>query len=300
MESGQMPGKKPTPLSFRAQSLRYLRLIRFDRPIGTLLLLWPTLWSLWLAADGIPQTKNLIIFVLGVFLMRSAGCVINDLADRHVDGRVTRTKLRPLATGEISVKGATILFLTLITIAFILVLQTNSLTIALSCGAFLLACTYPFMKRHTYLPQVVLGAAFAWSIPMAYAAETASLSKDIWLLYFATLVWTVAYDTIYAMADREDDINVGIKSTAILFGESDKLMIAALQALTIIILILAGKQHQLNYIYHLSLVVASILFIYQQHLIRERQPEQCIKAFLNNQWVGLAVFLGICFGLMTI
>ena len=295
-----MPARESAPASFRSQFISYLRLIRFDRPIGTLLLLWPALWSLWLAANGFPQARNFVIFVLGVFVMRSAGCVINDLADRNIDSKVSRTRLRPLATGEISVKGAIILFIALTALAFMLVLLTNPFTIALSCGAILLACVYPFMKRHTYLPQVVLGAAFAWSVPMAYSAETASLSKEVWLLYFATLIWTVAYDTIYAMADREDDIKIGVKSTAILFGESDKIMIAVLQTLTVLILLLVGEQNQLHYIYNLSVVITAVLFIYQQHLIRDREPENCTKAFLNNQWVGFFIFLGIAFDLILI
>ena len=243
--------------------------------------------------------KNLLVFALGVFLMRSAGCVINDYADRKLDGKVKRTKNRPLVTGEISTQEALILFSVLITCAFILVLMTNLLTIALSVGGLLLASAYPFMKRYTYLPQVVLGAAFAWAIPMAYASETGSLPTQVWLIYTATLVWTVAYDTLYAMVDRNDDLAAGIKSTAILFGEMDKAIIAILQTLTVVILFLVGMQNKLGYFYHLSLLVAALLFIYQQHLIRYREREACFKAFLNNQWVGLAIFIGIGLDLLA-
>jgi len=271
----------------------YLKLVRFDRPIGTLLLLWPTFWALWLAADGLPQWKNIIIFSFGVFLMRSAGCAINDFADRKIDGRVTRTKDRPLATGSVSTAEAVMIFLTLSGLAFALVLMTNSLTVMLSFGGLILAGTYPFMKRYTYLPQVVLGAAFAWAVPMAYAAETGTLSKDIWLLYLATLIWTVAYDTIYAMVDRDDDLKIGVKSTAILFGKSDRIMIGILQCLTLIILYVVGFQHELSYAYNMAMTATAVLFIYQQHLLRYRIKSECFKAFLNNNWVGLAVFVGI-------
>jgi 4-hydroxybenzoate polyprenyltransferase len=271
----------------------YWRLMRMDRPIGTLLLLWPTLWSLWLAAKGIPNVKNLVIFTLGVIVMRAAGCVINDFADRKIDGSVARTKDRPLATGAVSSREAIFLFIGLCVIAFALVLMTNPLTIKLSVGGLLLAFCYPFMKRHTHLPQVVLGAAFAWGIPMAYAAEAGSLHENIWLIYLAVVLWTVAYDTFYAMVDREDDLKIGVKSTAILFGEQDRLMTGILQILALYALILVGNRFELGLFYYLGLTVAGGLFAYQQWLIRFRAREACFKAFLNNNWVGVAVFAGL-------
>ncbi len=273
--------------------LAYWRLARFDRPIGTFLVLWPTLWALWIAAEGIPSTPNLVIFVLGVIVMRAAGCVINDYADRNLDGHVTRTRHRPLATGELSPRAALVFFIVLCALAFVLVLLTNPFTIYLSFGALVLASVYPFMKRHTYLPQVVLGAAFAWSIPMAFAAETDALPTIVWLLYLCTVLWTVAYDTMYAMVDREDDLKIGIKSTAILFGNADRAMIAMLQVLVILTLCLIGDQQKLGQFYFLGVVVAATLFVYQQHLIRLRYRKECFQAFLNNNWVGMVVFLGI-------
>lgn len=277
----------------REKLLAYATLMRLNRPIGIYLVLWPTLWALWLAAGGIPSTKNLIIFVIGVVLMRSAGCVINDYADRNIDGHVERTKSRPLVTGEVSEKEALILFIALVALSFALVLLTNQFTILLSFGAVFLAMLYPFMKRYTHMPQVVLGAAFAWAIPMAFAAEINLIESKVWLLYTAVLVWTVMYDTLYAMVDREDDLKVGVKSTAILFGEQDRLVVASLQFMTIFALGLVGQRYDLGAIYKVSLLAAAALFIYQQYLIAERKPEQCFKAFLNNNYVGIVVFIGI-------
>ncbi|WP_310074804.1 4-hydroxybenzoate octaprenyltransferase [Cellvibrio fibrivorans] len=271
----------------------YWRLTRMDRPIGTLLLLWPTLWSLWIAAKGVPSIKNLVIFVLGVIVMRAAGCVINDFADRKIDGKVLRTKDRPLATGAVSSREAIGLFITLCLIAFALVLFTDPLTIKLSVGGLILAFCYPFMKRHTHLPQVVLGAAFAWGIPMAYAAEAGELHQGMWLIYLSVVLWTVAYDTFYAMVDRDDDLKIGVKSTAILFGEQDRLMTGVLQIMALYSLVLVGNRFELGSFYYLGLAVAAGLFIYQQWLIRFRVREACFKAFLNNNWVGVAVFAGI-------
>lgn len=272
----------------------YAELMRLHKPIGIYLLLWPTLWSLWLATESnIPDSKNLVIFILGVVLMRSAGCVINDFADRKIDSHVKRTEDRPLASGKVSTKEALILFSILIAVAFSLVLLTNPLTIQLSVGGLLLAATYPFMKRYTYLPQVVLGAAFAWSIPMAFAAESNTIKPEAWLIYLAVVLWTVVYDTFYAMVDRDDDKKIGVKSTAILFGEQDKVITGFLQILTIYCLVLIGQRFELSTPYYISLAVASGLFIYQQWLIRFRDPTACFKAFLNNHWVGLVVFLGI-------
>ncbi|MEN0038096.1 MAG: 4-hydroxybenzoate octaprenyltransferase [Cellvibrio sp.] len=264
-----------------------------DRPIGTLLLLWPTLWALWIAAKGVPGIKNLVIFVLGVIVMRAAGCVINDFADRKIDGKVLRTKNRPLATGAVSSREAIGLFIVLCLIAFTLVLFTDPLTIKLSVGGLLLAFSYPFMKRHTHLPQVVLGAAFAWGTPMAYAAEAGELNQHMWLIYVAVILWTVAYDTFYAMVDRDDDLKIGVKSTAILFGEQDRVITGILQFLTLYTLYLVGRRFELGTAFYLGLAVAAGLFIYQQWLIRFRVREACFKAFLNNNWVGVAIFAGI-------
>lgn len=277
----------------RAKIPHYLTLIRFDRPIGTYLLLWPTLWALWLAAEGVPDLKLLVIFSLGTFLMRSAGCIINDYADRKLDGRVKRTKDRPIAAGLITAKDALIFCALLCIAAFILVLFTNSKTILLSFAALFLAASYPFMKRYTYYPQLVLGAAFSWGIPMAFAAQRNELPSSLWLVYIAVVLWTVAYDTFYAMVDRDDDIKVGIKSTAILFGEDDRRITAAIQVSVILILLLVGGQFSLSYWYYGSVVGAAGLFVYQQYLIRHRDRDECLKAFLHNHWVGAVIFSGI-------
>lgn len=270
-----------------------LQLIRFDRPIGTLLLLWPTLWALWIAAEGVPDYHLLAIFVVGTFLTRSAGCIVNDLADRHVDGAVARTSGRPLVTGAVSKKEALVLFFALMLLAFVLVLFTNTLTVELSVVAVLLASTYPFMKRYTHLPQLVLGLAFSWGIPMAFAAQRNQLPAALWLIFLGNVWWIVAYDTKYAMVDREDDIPAGIKSTAILLGRHDRLAVIILQLLCLLTLYLAGGAFSLGLYFNLSLVVAAVLFGYQQYLIRDRGRDACFKAFLHNNWVGLAIFVGI-------
>jgi 4-hydroxybenzoate polyprenyltransferase len=271
----------------------YISLTRLDKPIGTLLLLWPTLWGLWIAAEGVPSIKNLIIFVLGVIVMRSAGCVINDYADRNFDGHVKRTKERPLATGKVTETEALTLFWALCSLAFFLVLFTNWLTVGLSFGAVALAACYPFMKRYTYFPQVVLGAAFSWSVIMAFAAETKDVVKEAWLIYIAVTVWTVVYDTFYAMVDREDDLKVGIKSTAVLFGDFDKVICALLQLFVVFVLFLVGYQFKLQFAYFISTIVVACLFTYQQWLIQDREPDKCFQAFKNNHWVGLVIFVGI-------
>ena len=270
-----------------------LQLIRFDRPIGFLLLLWPTLWALWIAAEGVPDFELLVIFILGTFLTRSAGCIVNDLADRHVDGAVARTSGRPLVTGAVSEKEALMLFFALMLLAFGLVLLTNTLTIQLSVVAVLLASTYPFMKRYTHLPQVVLGLAFSWGIPMAFSAQLNQLPPALWLLFLGNLWWIVAYDTKYAMVDREDDVLAGVKSTAILFGQFDRLAVAILQLLCLLTLYLAGREFSLGLYFNLSLIVAAAMFGYQQYLIRNRDRDACFKGFLHNNWVGLAIFVGI-------
>lgn len=280
--------------TLRQQFPYYLQLIRFNRPIGTYLLLWPTLWALWFAAKGVPDFKILLIFSLGVFVMRSAGCAINDFADRKIDGHVKRTKDRPLATGKITSKEALMVFAVLALIAFILVLQLNFATILLSTVALLLAASYPFMKRYHSLPQVHLGAAFAWAVPMAFTAITGAMPPLIaWLLFITTLLWTTAYDTMYGMVDRDDDIKLGMKSSAILFADKDKLIVAILQALTIILLLLIGYLAARGWVYFLGITAATGLFIYQQQLIKEREPTACFKAFLNNHWFGMIVFIGL-------
>ncbi|HGH6027541.1 TPA: 4-hydroxybenzoate octaprenyltransferase [Vibrio mimicus] len=273
----------------------YWQLMRMDRPIGSLLLLWPTLWALLLAAQGLPDVRVLVVFVLGVFLMRSAGCVINDFADRHVDGHVKRTSQRPLPAGLVSAKEALLLFVVLAVTAFLLVLTMNTLTIQLSFVGILLAFIYPFMKRFTHLPQLVLGLAFSWSIPMAWSAQADALPPQVWVLFLINALWTVAYDTQYAMVDRDDDVKIGIKSTAILFGRWDKRIIGLLQLATLGLLVALGQALELSASYYWSLLVAAGLFAYQQHLIRYRERMPCFQAFLNNNYVGMAITAGILF-----
>ena len=267
--------------------------MRIDKLIGAYLLLWPAYWALWIAAEGVPAYSTLFIFTLGVFLTRSAGCVINDYADRKIDGHVKRTALRPIPAGVVTAKEALILFAVLMLLAFLLVLFTNIETIMLSVGGLILAACYPFMKRYTHLPQVVLGAAFAWSIPMAFAAVTETVPLYAWLIYIATVLWTIAYDTMYAMVDKDDDLRIGVKSTAILFGDADKVIIGVLQCSTLITLALVGKQVDLGWLYYLGLVAAAAFFVYQQYLIRHRDRDLCFSAFLNNHYAGLMVFIGV-------
>ncbi len=271
----------------------YAQLMRIDRPIGTLLLLWPTWWALWLAAKGLPTLKLFVIFSLGVILMRAAGCVINDYADRNIDGKVKRTANRPLATGAISSAKALQLFFGLIATAGILVLFTNMLTIGLAVVAAVLAALYPFMKRHTHLPQVVLGAAFSMGIPMAFAATLNEVPHIAWVLALGNLLWTVAYDTFYAMVDRDDDIKIGVKSTAVLFGEQDLLYIATIQGLAALCFGLVGQSLSLGPWYWLSLATVVGLFGFQQLIAQERGRDACFYAFLNNNYVGLVLFVGI-------
>ena len=267
--------------------------MRLDKPIGSLLLLWPTYWALFLSADGWPDLDILFIFTSGVFIMRTAGCVINDFADRKIDKHIVRTQQRPLATGEISSNSALVLFGLLLLIALGLVLQTNILTIKLSLIAVLLATLYPFTKRWTNLPQLVLGAAFGMSVPMAFSAQTGVVPLTAWLVFIATLVWTLIYDTFYAMADRDEDLKIGVKSTAILFAKYDQIIITLLQILLIIVLILIGNVFDLGLIYDFSLVIISFFMIYHQFLLKKRQKEEYFKAFLNNNFIGMTIFLGI-------
>ncbi len=277
----------------RERLAQYILLTRLDRPIGIYLLLWPTLWALFIAAKGWPSLGVSIVFILGVILMRSAGCVINDYADRKIDKHIARTKDRPITAGRVSEKEALLLFVGLCFTAFILVLFMNLLTIRLSIAAVGLAALYPFMKRYTYLPQVFLGLAFGWAVPMAFAAQTGEVPLIAWLLLTGTVLWATAYDTMYAMVDRADDLKVGVKSTAILFGEADRLIIGAIQLLLMLVLLLVGRQADLGAIYYLGLGIASLSLLYQQKLIWQRQPKECMKAFLHNNWFGMAVFLGI-------
>lgn len=266
---------------------------RMDKPIGTYLLLWPTYWALWVASDGFPNIHLLLVFTLGVFVMRSAGCVINDFADRHVDGRVKRTQHRPLVSGALSSKEAIALFVLLLFIALLLVLTLSAYTIKLSLIGFGLATLYPFMKRFTHLPQVVLGAAFSWGMIMAFSEAKGEIPLAAWLLFAANLLWTVAYDTMYAMVDRDDDLLIGVKSTAILFGQFDKRVVAILQILTLALLFQVGELLVFGWPFHLSLIICAGLFCYQQILIFERDRDKCFQAFLNNHLVGLIVFFGI-------
>jgi len=277
----------------------YALLMRLDRPIGILLLLWPTLWGLWVASHGNPDLLVLFVFVSGVVLMRSAGCVINDYADRDFDPHVERTRNRPLAARRVSTKEALALFVILCLVAFVLVLQLNRLTILLSFVGAFLAASYPFVKRYTHLPQVYLGATFGWSIPMAFAAHTGEVPVVAWLMFGANLFWVVAYDTAYAMVDREDDIKVGIKSTAILFGKWDRHMIALAHLLSLILLVEAGRVANLGAFFYIALFGAAGLAIYQQKLIHKRNPEMCFKAFLNNNWFGVTIFAGLVLNYMV-
>lgn len=277
----------------------YLKLTRLDRPIGIYLLLWPTLTALWLAAGGLPPIHLVLIFILGTVAMRSAGCVVNDYADRHFDGHVKRTATRPLAQGLVSEREALTLFAVLTLIAFVLVLLTNRTTVLMSFVGLFLAALYPFMKRHTYLPQLFLGAAFSWAIPMAYTAMNAPFTAATWLLYIGNILWTVHYDTLYAMVDRDDDLKIGIKSTAILFGDADRLMVGVLQIMTWVAWLLLGIHAGLGLFWGLGLAVAAGCFVFQQWLIRHRERDPSFRAFLNNHWAGMALFVGAVIDLGT-
>ena len=284
---------RPVARSIRARLHQYALLTRIDRPIGTYLLLWPTLWALWLAADGVPHLHVLVVFVLGTFCMRAAGCAINDFADRGIDAHVQRTSNRPLATGAIRPWEAVAVAVVLALVAFALVLTMNRLTVYLAFGGVALAAVYPFSKRHTHLPQVVLGAAFSWAVPMAFAAQTGTVPPLAWLVFIVNLLWTVGYDTMYAMADKPEDLEIGVKSTAILFGDYDRHMVGLFQGLTALGLVLIGLRFELGAFYYAGTALGVVLFGYQQFLIHDRQPALCFRAFLNNAWVGLLVFAGL-------
>ncbi len=272
---------------------QYYLLARFNRPIGTLILLWPTLWAIWLASEGQPDPLVLFVFCSGVILMRAAGCVINDYADRNLDPHVQRTKERPMAAGKVSSKEALSLFAGFSSIAFILVLQMNLMTIMLSFVALFLAASYPFMKRYTHLPQAYLGIAFGFAVPMAYSAQTDHIPTVAWILYLAVMLWALVYDTMYAMVDKEDDIKIGIKSTAILFADKEREIMALLQVIIIFLMIVVGLMQALGAVYYVGLSIGVFLFLYQQRLIFQREKADCFKAFLNSNYFGLAIFLGI-------
>ncbi|WP_150046071.1 MULTISPECIES: 4-hydroxybenzoate octaprenyltransferase [Methylomonas] len=280
-------------MNIRERLQQYWLLARFDKPIGIYILLWPTLWALWIAGEGKPDGLVLTVFVLGVVLMRAAGCVINDYADRDFDPHVDRCKARPIAAGKVSPKEALAVFVTLCLTAFALVLLLNWYTIALSfIGAFL-AASYPFMKRYTHLPQAYLGAAFGFAVPMAFAAQTGSIPPLAWILYLAVLLWALVYDTMYAMVDIDDDLKIGVKSTAILFGRRVREITASLQIVILALLGTVGAMRGLTWPFYLGLTVAAGLAIYQQMLIFHFHKPDCFKAFLNNHWFGMAVFAGI-------
>ena len=278
----------------------YFRLMRFDKPIGIYLLLWPTLWGLFLAKRGFPDIDLLIIFTLGVILMRSAGCVINDFADRKIDKFVMRTKDRPLTSGEISEKGALILFSFLILMSFGLVLMTNFLTVQLSIAAVFLATLYPFVKRWSNLPQFVLGSAFAMSIPMAFSATLGFVPSNAWWIFLASILWTIVYDTIYAMSDRDDDIKIGVKSTAILFGKYDRLIIGLFQVLFTATLFVIADSFQLGLFFKISIFLSVLIMIYHQYLIKDREKSTCFKVFLNNHIIGAILLIGVIIDFYTL
>ena len=282
-------------MPIKQKLVAYSQLIRLDKPIGIFLLLWPTLWAILLASDGSPDIVVLIVFVLGVILMRSAGCAINDFAARDIDGSVERTKSRPIVAGTVTPFEAILIFVSLSVIAFCLVIFfLNQLTLHFSLVAVVLAASYPFTKRYHYLPQVHLGMAFAWSVPMAFVAITNDYPPTWgWLLFITTVIWTTAYDTMYGMVDRKDDVKIGVKSTAILFGSADRLIIGVLQLFVLLALLAIGTQTDLRYWYFASLGLVSLFFLYQQILIYSRKPQECFYAFLNNNYVGLIIFLGI-------
>lgn len=276
-----------------AQLSEYALLMRLDRPIGTLLLLWPTLWALWTAGEGHPDQWVFLVFVAGVVLMRSAGCVMNDFADRRIDPHVARTRDRPIARGTVSPLEALLLAGALGAVAFGLVLTLNRLTVLLALAGAVLTVAYPFLKRFTHLPQVFLGASFGWSVPMAFAAQTGTVPQLAWLMFIAVVLWAVVYDTMYAMVDREDDLKLGVRSTAILFGDADRAMIGLIQVLVLVALWLVGRQAGFGGWYLAALAVAAMSSLWQQYLIRARRPEDCFRAFLNNNFYGMVVFIGI-------
>lgn len=291
--AGRIATARAALAALGAALVDYARLVRLHRPVGIWLLLWPALWGLWLAARGHPHEHIFIVFVLGVVLTRSAGCAVNDFADRRFDPHVARTCDRPVATGTVSGPEALMIYAILSLLALALVLTLDRLTVAYAIGGAALTAVYPFLKRFFPLPQVWLGAAFSWSVPMAFAAETHAVPRLAWLVFVAGLLWTAVYDTMYAMVDRDDDLKLGIKSTAILFGDADRWVLGTMQALVLYSLWLAGELAALGTWFRGGLAAGAVLFAYQQWLIRDRDPAGCLRAFSNNVWFGLAVFLGI-------
>ncbi|MBT2989277.1 MAG: 4-hydroxybenzoate octaprenyltransferase [Candidatus Thiodiazotropha sp. (ex Ctena orbiculata)] len=281
------------PVDWLERLRRYALLVRLNRPIGILLLLWPTLWALWIAGDGMPAWNIVLIFIAGVALMRSAGCAINDYADRDFDGHVARTQARPIASGLVTPTEALGVFLVLSLIAASLLVFLNWPTRLMSLVALLLTAVYPFMKRYTHLPQIVLGAAFGWAVPMAFMALNEAVPMVAWLLFCSALIWALIYDTQYAMVDRDDDLKIGVKSSAILFGRHDRLIIALLQVIMIMLLLFVGDLVGRGHYYNLGVMAGVALFAYQQWLIRRREPKACFQAFLNNNQFGMVVFIGL-------
>ena len=290
------PQIREAPLSYRLarRVTEYARLMRLDRPVGTWLLLWPALWALWIAGAGRPRPQVLLVFVLGVAVMRAAGCVINDFTDRNIDPHVQRTRGRPLAARRVSPSEALLLFALLLAVALYLVTRLDLLTVKLACIGALLTVSYPLFKRFFPMPQLYLGISFGgWSVPMAFAAQSGALPRVAWVLYIAAVIWASMYDTIYAMVDREDDLKIGVKSSAILFADLDRLLIGVMQAMMLCALVLVGRNLHFGRPYQAGLAAAGVLFLWQQWLIRKREPAACMRAFLNNQFVGLVVFVGI-------
>jgi 4-hydroxybenzoate polyprenyltransferase len=270
-----------------------VRLTRLDRPIGIWLLLWPTLWALWVAGNGHPDPKVLTVFVLGVVVMRSAGCIVNDFADRNVDPHVKRTRERPLAARRVSPTEALVLFVCLLGVALWLVTRLDAFTLRLACVGAALTVSYPFLKRFFALPQLYLALAFSWGVPMAFAALTSSLPRVMWVMFIATVVWVTVYDTIYAMVDREDDLKIGVQSSAIVFADMDRLIVGVLQLMMLGALALMGRSLRFGVAYFAALALATVFFVYQQWLIRARDPDACLRAFVNNHYVGMSIFIGI-------
>lgn len=289
------PRPREAPLWYRLQRRleEYVLLTRLDRPIGIYLLLWPALCALWIAGNGRPDPKVLIVFVTGVVVMRSAGCIINDFADRDLDPYVKRTRARPLAARRVTPIEALVLFVLLVALSLWLVTRLDAFTVRLAVIGALLAVSYPFVKRVFPLPQLYLGVAFGWAVPMAFAAQTGTISRVGWVLFIATVVWAAVYDTLYAMVDREDDVKIGVNSSAILFADMDRLIVGAMQTMTLLALVLAGRSMQFGRWYYAGLVLAALFFLWQQWLIRTREPDACFRAFLNNHYVGMAIFIGV-------
>jgi 4-hydroxybenzoate polyprenyltransferase len=271
----------------------YFRLMRFDRPVGIFLLLWPTWWALLLAGNGRPSLANCLVFTAGVVVMRAAGCVMNDIADRHYDPHVKRTRDRPLASGELNQNQAVVTFVILMLLALGLVLLTNRLTVLLAFAGAALAASYPFFKRFTHFPQVVLGIAFGWSIPMAFAAQTGLVPAPAWTLFALNIIWVMVYDTLYAMVDRDDDLRIGVKSTAIFFGRHDLAVLKALMSLMLVLLLFIGRGQLFGWSWYAAVAVVALLFTWQLWLARRRERDGCFRAFRNNIWVGLVIFLGL-------